>query len=374
MSFSRRFLSASCSFALAIALLTLWAEAARAQIRVVSYNITSSSGNGTPRSGLSTILKAIGDEQRNGASVPISVLLLQESRSSATTANSVAGLLNTLYGANIYAAGTLDGATTGAGTQSVVYNTQTIQLLGETVIGTTSITGAPRQELRYQLRPVGAGNDATFFVYNGHYKSADTSADRGRRNVEAQFVRADADALGQGAQILYTGDFNLYTSSEAAYQTLLSAGNGQAFDPINRPGSWSDNSNFRDVFTQAPSANPPSGLTGGGLDDRFDFQLFTNELFDGVGFEYINGTYGAFGNNGSVNVNGSINDPSSTALTGLSNRTEVLNLLTMVSDHLPVVADYRFVVVAAPEPGAFALLLGPAGIWGLAVVKRRVRN
>jgi hypothetical protein len=127
---------------------------------------------------------------------------------------------------------------------------------------------------------------------------------------------------------------------------MLSAGAGQAFDPINRPGAWHDTAAFVDIHTQAPAVNPPPGLTGGGLDDRFDFQLVSNELTDDFGFEYIDGTYHTFGNNGSVPLNGNINAAQSTALPGLPNRLQVLNLLTTVADHLPVVADYRVVAPA----------------------------
>jgi hypothetical protein len=147
--------------------------------------------------------------------------------------------------------------------------------------------------------------------------------------------------------VIYVGDFNLYRSSEPAYQEFLAAGNAQAFDPVNRPGNWSGNSNFVDIFTQAPSANPPLGLDGGGLDDRLDFQLISGELQDGSGLEYRPGSYHTFGNNGSVPVNGSINAAGSTALPGMPNRVTILNLLTTVSDHLPVVADYTFPTAAA---------------------------
>ena len=68
-----------------------------------------------------------------------------------------------------------------------------------------------------------------------------------------------------------------------------------------------------------------------------------------MGLEYVAGSYHTFGNNGSVAINGNINDPSNTALAGLVNRTTVLNLLTTVTDHLPVVADYF--IVAAPAGG-----------------------
>src|SRR5262249_30647674 len=156
------------------------------------------------------------------------------------------------------------------------------------------------------------------------------SASEARRLVEATAIRADADALGQGANIIYAGDFNIYRSSDSSFQKLLSAGNGQAFDPVNRIGSWHENDTFRDVFTQAPANSPPGGLTGGGLDDRFDWQLSTAELQDGVGLDIVPGTYHTFGINGSVHVNGNVNDSTNTALAGLSNRTTILNLLTTV--------------------------------------------
>jgi len=70
--------------------------------------------------------------------------------------------------------------------------------------------------------------------------------------------------------------------------------------------------------------------------------LNSGELADGTGLEYRPGSYHTFGIDGSVQVNGSIDDPVSTALPGFSNRTTILTLLRTVSDHLPVVADYTF--------------------------------
>jgi len=277
-----------------------------------------------------------------GKSEQVDLIALQEVESQATTTQDVVNLMNGIYGAGSYARGSLDGNSTGSGTQGIVYNTQTLKLQGETAIGTASTTGQPRQALRYLFQPVNCPASSAFYVYNSHYKADNGTIDQNRRLVEAQAIRDDADTLGN-ENILYVGDFNAYHSTEAFYQELLSAGPGQAFDPINQPGSWTNNAMFTAIFTQAPSASPPVGLTGGGLDDRFDFILHTNELFDGVGLDYVNSTYHAFGNNGSVAMNGSINAASSTALPSLPNRTTVLDLLTTVSDHLPVVADYQII-------------------------------
>lgn len=308
--------------------------------RIASYNIGSS--DGAPATGLNTILQAIGNEAVVGQSAQLDLIALQEVESQSTTTQAVVNLMNGLYGAGAYGRGSVNGASTGSGTLGVVYNTQTLQLLGETRIGTASTAGQPRQAMRYNFRPIGY-TSADFYVYVSHFKADDDATSQNRRLVEANALRADADGLGQGVQVLYVGDFNVYSSAETAYQRLLSTGNGQALDPINRPGAWHDSSSFVDIHTQAPAVNPPAGLTGGGLDDRFDFQLVSSELTNGVGFEYVPNTYRAFGNNGSVPLNGNINASSSTALPGLSNRIQVLNLLTTVTDHLPVVADYRVI-------------------------------
>lgn len=323
------------------------------RFRIAEYNIAASTG--TPQTGLDTILQGIGNEVLAGNSQPIDVLALQEVELQSTTSQAVVNLLNAIYGAGTYSRGTLDGASTGSGTQGVVYRNSTMQLLSEATIGTASATGQPRQALRYKFHPVGYSTTADFYLYNSHYKADSDSVSQSRRAVEATAIRNDANALGQGTQIIYAGDFNAYSSTETFYQTLLSAGTGQAFDPINTPGSWHNSGTFTSIFTQAPAVSPPNGLTGGGLDDRFDFQLNTAELTDNAGLDYVSGTYHTFGNNGSVPINGNINAASSTALSGLANRTTILNLLTTVTDHLPVVADYR--IVDSTPPGIVGVFI-----------------
>jgi subtilisin-like proprotein convertase family protein/endonuclease/exonuclease/phosphatase family metal-dependent hydrolase len=326
-------------------------------LRVVNYNIAHAELS-TPRAGLTTLFAAMGTESYNGLADRVDLFTLQEVQSQATTSAAIAAELNAHYGITTYATGTINGATTGNGTQGVVYDTASLTLLDEKTVGTASASGAPRQTMRYRFQPTAGDAASSFYVYVSHLKAADDPDSANRRALEVQDVRADADALGQGTSIIYVGDFNLQTSSEAAYQGFLAAGNGQAFDPVSRPGAWSGSSSFRDIFTQAPSANPPSGFGGGGLDDRYDFQLVSGELFGTGGLAYRAGSYRTFGNNGSVSMNGSINDPGSTALPGLSNRTQVLDLLTTVSDHLPVVADYTYVITAPPVTPTLAVSPG----------------
>lgn len=307
-------------------------------LRLAVYNIAST--DGFPRAGLDTILAGIGAERVNGSARPLDILALQEVRNQVTTTEYVVSLMNGMYGAGVYARGNLNGGSTGGGTQGIVYNTQTVQLLAEATVGTASSTGQPRQALRYHFRPVGTDGSADFYVYNSHFKAVNDTPSRNRRLVEANALRANADALGPGANVIFVGDFNVYTSTEPAYQRLLAAGDSQALDPLGRPGNWHSNAAFVDLFTQAPAVDPPPGMAGGGLDDRFDFQLFTGALLDGYGLDYRDGTYHTFGVNGSVPVNRAVNDFRSTALPDLPDRLTILDTLAAIADHLPVVADY----------------------------------
>jgi len=342
------------------------APGAYAQLRIVSYNTATANPTSTPpqltaRAGISTILAAIGAEVVNGIAKPIDVLLLQEQFSMAQTTQSFVEILNDLYDPvhrTLYARSVIDGDMSDslgrAGRPGLVYNTQTVKLLnviddgiqGEIKFGNvgTSTTEQPRSTLRYQLRPVGYDASADFYAYNSHWVSDTGAIPNSRRLAQAESTRTNADELGQGAHIIYAGDFNIQTSSGDAYQHMISSGNGQAFDPLAMPGSWHQEGNempgdppkpFKGIHTQSPATVAQySGQTLGGLDDRFDFQLVTGELLDSEGMSYIAGSYRAFGNNGThVCCNSPIT-------TGTGAAPEVLVALMQASDHLPVVADY----------------------------------
>jgi len=362
-----------------------WCEVSQAQLRIVTYNTTHG-----PASGMDIVLKSIGEEIGNngkaggnlltdGIAKPIDILLLQEQSNSFAGANSPSAdtlafvnLLNSpaMYGPGAYSMTTRTGF--GDTTQTLVYRTSTVELLSDTAFGSA---GQPRQTLRYQLRPVGYGSNADFYIYNSHYKAGNTSSDNIQKNNEAGAIRANSDALLEGAHIIYTGDHNFYRSdsSEPAWGTLTAAGAGQANDPINRVGTWTNNSSFADVHTQSPCtvSNGNCGTTGG-MDDRFDFQLVSGEFLDGEGLSYIPNSYHAFGNNGSTfnmdinSVANSVTFPPTAGSTTTTfpngstyTKSQILNALRSVTDHIPVVADYQvpavMQAVAAAIPSSIDL-------------------
>ena len=317
---------------------------AQGQMRIVTYNTL----NATPRPELVTVLEAIGEEVVNGIAKPIDILLLQEQDEPFTTTQLIVNSLNNVYGAGTYARGTLaTGPSFSSLRQSVVYHTGTVQLLEERSIARTTIgvSTPPREAQRTKFRPVGYDSSADFYIYNSHFKAGSSSSDIARRGAEAINLRNDADALGEDTPIIFAGDFNLRNDgssnflsnpAEPAFQTLITAGNAQAFDPVASiaPAQWKNNFSARFVHTHG----------GSEIDDRFDFQLPSTEWSDGEGLDYIEGSYRAFGNNGStyndpIDFGNSIvfdfgPDPTYTT-------QQVLSALNDASDHLPVVADYQ---------------------------------
>ncbi|NJL83831.1 MAG: hypothetical protein HC890_14490 [Chloroflexaceae bacterium] len=149
------------------------------------------------------------------------------------------------------------------------------------------------------------------------------------------------------------GDFNWNSSTEtsgSAWSVFTGSGAGQAFDPVNAPGNWRDNSAFLRWHTNDP---------GAALDDRFDVQLISGELFDGVGLDYVPGSYRVVGNNGTHLLNQPIT-------TGNGASSSVLSALSRFSDHLPVIADYHVnwssltgaSTTSVPEPSLTVVVLG----------------
>jgi hypothetical protein len=339
---------------------------ASAQLRIVTYNTAGQAYVGAGTDSIVTVLKAIGEETGNngrvggtyltdGIAKPIDVLLLQEqnlpgsgagaNNPSPTTA-SILSLLNAAYPGK-YSMSNRTGTTDGAGTQTLIYRNDTVQLIEDAAFG---YVGQDRQTLRYQLRPVGYTSAADFYVYNSHYKASMDSSPPGtnatKRYNEANAIRLNSDALGEGTHAIYSGDHNFYfaDSREPAWGRLVQAGAGQANDPANQVGNWNNNSSFAAIHSQSPCTSTVGncGVTGG-MDDRFDFQLVTGEFLDGAGLSYIANSYHTFGNNGTT-FNSDVNSASNTVpLTGVTSYTkaQVLSALHTVTDHLPVVADYQ---------------------------------
>lgn len=153
------------------------------------------------------------------------------------------------------------------------------------------------------------------------------------RNTMATDFMNVLNAVNTAGNYTFQGDFNLYTSTEPAYQTLIANTNAamRFYDPINRPGDWNSNYSFRDIHTQSTHTAPSNCFSTGGMDDRFDFVLISNSIRLGnKKVLYVPGSYKTIGQDG-YHYNDSLTDG-----TNNSAPSAVINALYNTSDHLPV--------------------------------------
>jgi hypothetical protein len=170
-------------------------------------------------------------------------------------------------------------------------------------------------------------------VYMSHLKAGSASADQAERAQQTQIFRTYVDSKPLMRNHIICGDMNVYKSSEACYQNLLTGGLLPFIDPINTPGDWNNNSSFAAVHTQSSRASGSyaCGSTGG-LDDRFDQILTTPNVLSGTdGLYFVPNSYKAVGNDG-LHFNNSIWGGAA----NLQYPDSVLRALYYMSDHLPV--------------------------------------
>lgn len=170
-----------------------------------------------------------------------------------------------------------------------------------------------------------------------HLKAGSTASDADQRAVETASLMNYLNALNPTGNYFVMGDFNLYTSTETAYQNLVAHANSNIrfYDPVSRPGNWNNNSDFSDVHTQSTHTADNGCAASGGLDDRFDFILTGMNVLTGQkGVKYIAGTYKALAQDGN-HFNKSLID----APTISSVPDSIVQALYNNSDHLPVRMD-----------------------------------
>lgn len=222
----------------------------------------------------------------------------------------------------------------------VFYNTRKLTLVNQQTLPTVY-----RDINHYSFELNVEANDPIYLeVFVAHLKSSTGPANRQMRFDMVEQVTQELQNLTQpDTYVLFSGDFNFYNSSEIGYQEILNPSNAIVMiDPINAPGSWQDNASFSYLHTQSTRFSN-SGFGGGanagasgGLDDRFDFIMMSENFTNSTRFSYVNGSYQAYGNNGNC-LNQSVND---VGCTGVFSQTLRDNLYNM-SDHLPVVMQFQ---------------------------------
>ncbi len=180
-------------------------------------------------------------------------------------------------------------------------------------------------------------NPIEVYVIVCHLKASSGTTNEQRRFEMVEDLEDYLDTLPTDANVLLGGDLNLYTASEAAFQNLLSDNNAITFmDLADRIGSWHNNTNYIDMFTQSTRTQNGMGGSTGGFDDRFDFILATENMLSTAGLRYVADSYQVYGNNGLVSCyNRSINT-SDCETTGSQYNFAIRDALHNFSDHLPV--------------------------------------
>jgi hypothetical protein len=178
----------------------------------------------------------------------------------------------------------------------------------------------------------------TIRIYTVHLKANNTLPDQQARAREVDSLRKVTNTLPAGSNFIVAGDFNIYSSNEAAYQKLLQVitpYEGHFYDAINITGTW-NNPQYAPHHTQSTRIRAFGGGATGGLDDRFDMILYSRAISLGGGITYIPQSLTPYGNDG-THYNDSINRPPNLVVS-----QQVANALHYSTDHLPVFAKFVF--------------------------------
>ncbi|MDP5081589.1 MAG: hypothetical protein NWP87_02955, partial [Winogradskyella sp.] len=220
--------------------------------------------------------------------------------------------------------------------QNLLYYDRTKFILEDEIIVPTALRDFNIYKL--QLNTIDQDtNPIEIYVVVCHLKASSGPENAQRRFDMVIELVSYLETLPANTNVLLGGDLNLYTFSESAFQELLDSSNNITFmDPSDRIGSWNNNPNFVDVFTQSTRTASGFGGTRGGFDDRFDFILTSENMATHSNLNFVQDSYQVYGNNGlSSCYNSSINSANcgtSTSEFSFAIRDALHNF----SDHLPV--------------------------------------
>jgi hypothetical protein len=221
----------------------------------------------------------------------------------------------------------------GALNNALYYNADKLMFLRQTPIQTSS-----RDINHYTLYVIdpnlGIHRDTVFIdICMAHLKAGNTTADQITRAQQTQTFRTNIDARPSMHNYIICGDMNVYSASEQCYQNLITGGSRPFFDPIASPGNWNNNGSFAAIHTQSPRTSGSYACgSNGGLDDRFDQILLTENVLTGSDhLKFIPSSYQAVGNDGQHFNSNILAAPFTTQYPD-----SVKRALFYQSDHLPV--------------------------------------
>lgn len=245
-------------------------------------------------------------------------------------------ILDTVFNSNVgwnYEMGAYSNTSGGYLINTLVFNADKFGLAKQHVLA-SEVRDIILFRLYYKDENLAQSNDTAFLnVIVSHLKASNTAEDRDRRELEVTTAMNKLISIYSSGNYLWMGDFNIYKSSEGAFQKLVNpTSSAYAFkDPLNKLGNWNNNSTYKSVHTQSTHSSNTGCAASGGLDDRFDMILMSSAVLNGSEhYSYINNSYKIPGNDGN-HYNSSITSGSNN-----SAPASMIQTLYSMSDHLPV--------------------------------------
>jgi endonuclease/exonuclease/phosphatase family metal-dependent hydrolase len=193
-------------------------------------------------------------------------------------------------------------------------------------------------KLYYKSANLNQGDTTFIYCVVAHLKAGrdynGSTTNQDKRKIMARNTMAYIATHSPDNNYMLMGDFNLYTAEEPAFQEFINYSNPKVRfnDPVNQIGDWHNNYNYRMVQSQSTHTIDNGCASSGGLDDRFDFILISNNVkYGNKKVKYVSGSFHVVGQDGK-HFNQAVNSsPANTSVPA-----NVLNALYNNSDHLPV--------------------------------------
>lgn len=292
---------------------------AQQQIKIMTYNLLNYDGTDTTTRNpyFRTVISSVSPD----------ILVVQEITTQ-TQVNNFRTKILSGFGES-YSAGTFIFNPSPGTNNALYYKTLKFSFISNTAIKTVS-----RDINEFKVKNLSTGD--TMRIFSVHLKADTGTVNENKRAAEVDSLRKFTNNLPAGSNYIVMGDFNIYKSSEPAYQKLLNqTGSGYFLDAFNLTGTWNQYT-YRQHHTQSTRVRSFGNGSTGGLDDRFDMILMSPQIMSSGGITYIPGTYTPYGNDGN-HYNDSINQPPNNAV-----GQTIANALHYASDHLPVFATFLF--------------------------------
>jgi len=224
----------------------------------------------------------------------------------------------------------------------IFYNSDKMELQRHAVIR-TSVRDIDAYELYFKTSGLLSHDTIKLVCVVAHLKAGNTSSDESKRRAMIQNAMYYVEENYPNDNVLIMGDFNMYTANESAYRLMTQTYENSDVlfvDPLSFEGgvgNWHNTSQFAPFHTQATASYTENPCrTGGGLDDRFDMILMSDEIYMGFNnVKYVDNSYHALGNDGN-HFNQSVNQGYNAAVP-----SNVADALYNSSDHLPVVMKMK---------------------------------